>query len=165
MGNNNTKPILGEPEMRKFLFSLIFVLVILPSQTHSENKVEEFPPCLAILEPTKNIPKNARGVALIYNIERKFNDERTSLSVHALHLPKPSSFGNYDGYEVLAYIPKEISWIFSLSPLTKYGETTWTGNLDEVSPVMRPTRIKVRAVNTTTKKTGPIVLEKILKPC
>ena len=151
--------------MRKFLFSLIFVLVILPSQTHSENKVEEFPPCLAILEPTKNIPKNARGVALIYNIERKFNDERTSLSVHALHLPKPSSFGDYDGYEVLAYIPKEISWIFSLSPLTKYGETTWTGNLDEVSPVMRPTRIKVRAVNTTTKKTGPIVLEKILKYC
>ena len=165
MGNNNTKPILGEPEMRKFLFSLIFVLVILPSQTHSENKVEEFPPCLAILEPTKNIPKNARGVALIYNIERKFNDERTSLSVHALHLPKPSSFGDYDGYEVLAYIPKEISWIFSLSPLTKYGETTWAGNLDEVSPVMRPTRIKVRAVNTTTKETGPIVLEKILKPC
>ena len=165
MGNNNTKPILGEPEMRKFLFSLIFVLVILPSQTHSENKVEEFPPCLAILEPTKNIPKNARGVALIYNIERKFNDERTSLSVHALHLPKPSSFGDYDSYEVLAYIPKEISWIFSLSPLTKYGETTWTGNLDEVSPVMRPTRIKVRAVNTTTKKTGPIVLEKILKYC
>lgn len=151
--------------MGKFLSSLIFVLVILPSQTHSENKVEEFPPCSAILEPTKNIPKNARGVALIYNIERKFNDERTSLSVHALHLPKPSSFGDYDGYEVVAYIPKEISWIFSLSPLTKYGETTWTGNLDEVSPVMRPTRIKVRAVNTTTNITGPIVLEKILEPC
>ena len=76
--------------MKKFLFSLIFVLVILPSQTHSENKIEEFPPCSAILEPTKNIPKNARGVALIYNIERKFNDERTSLSVHALHLPNHS---------------------------------------------------------------------------
>ena len=37
--------------------------------------------------------------------------------------------------------------------------------LDEVWPMMRPTRIKVRTVNTTTKKTGPIVLEKILKPC
>ncbi len=151
--------------MKKLLFSLIFVLVILPSQTHSENKIEELPPCSVILEPTKNVPKNARGVALIHNIERKFNDERTSLSVHALHLPKPSSFGDYNGYEVLAYIPKEISWIFSLSPLTKYGETIWAGNLDEVSPVMRPTRIKVRTVNTTTKKTGPIVLEKILKPC
>ena len=55
--------------MKKLLFSLIFVLVILPSQTHSENKIEELPPCSAILEPTKNIPKNARGVALIYNIE------------------------------------------------------------------------------------------------
>ncbi len=150
--------------MKKLLFSLIFVLVILPSQKHSEN-FEELTPCSAILEPTKNVPKNARGVALIYNIERKFNDERTSLSVHALHLPKPSSFGDYDGYEVLAYIPNEISWIFSLSPLTKYGETTWAGSLDEVSPIMRPTRIKVRPVNTKTKKTGPLVLEKIQKPC
>ncbi|WP_332645996.1 hypothetical protein [Lysinibacillus sp. 54212] len=151
--------------MKKLLFNLIFVLVILPSQTHSENIVEEFPPCSAILEPTKNIPNNARGVVLIYNIERQFNDERTSLSVHALHLPKPSSFGDYNAYEVLAYIPKEISWIFTLSPVTKYGETTWAGNLDEVSPGMRPTRIKVRTVNTATKKTGPIVLEKILKSC
>jgi hypothetical protein len=151
--------------MKKLLYSLIFVLVILPSQTHSDNEIEELPPCAAILEPTKNVPGNARGVALIYNIEREFNDERTSLSVHALHLPKPSSLGDYDGYEVLAYIPKEISWIFSLSPLTKHGETTWVGKLDEVSPIMRPSRIKVRTVNTTTKKTGPIVLEKILKHC
>ncbi|PIC64061.1 hypothetical protein CSV79_08360 [Sporosarcina sp. P13] len=151
--------------MKKLLFSLIFVLVILPLQPHSENKVDELPPCSAILEPTKNIPKNARGVALIYTIERKFNDERTSLSVHALHLPKPSSFGDYDGYEVLAYIPEEITWTFSLSPITNYGETTWVGNLDEISPTMRPTRIKVRTINTVTKKTGPIVLEKIVKPC
>lgn len=102
---------------------------------------------------------------LIYNIEREFNDERTSLSVHALHLPKPTSFGDYDGYEVIAYIPEEISWIFSLSPLTKYGVTSWSGNLDEVSPIMLPTHIKVRTVNTTTKKKGPIVLEKTLKTC
>lgn len=151
--------------MKKLLLSLICVLVILPSQTYSEDKTEELQPCSVILEPTKNATENSRGVALIYNIERKFNDERTSLSVHALHLPKPSSFGDYDGYEVLAYVPKEISWIFSLSPFTNNGETTWAGKLDEVSPVMRPTRIKVRTVNTTTKNTGPIVLEKILKPC
>ncbi|CAM5222822.1 hypothetical protein UACE39S_06314 [Ureibacillus acetophenoni] len=151
--------------MKTILFSLIFVVVILPSQTHAENQLADLPPCSAILEPTKNTPKNARGVVLIYNIEREFNDERTSLSVHALHLPQPTSIGDYDGYEVLAYIPKEISWIFLLSPLTKYGETTWAGNLDEVSPIMRPTHIKVRTVNTTTKKTGPIVLEKTLKTC
>ncbi|PID02984.1 hypothetical protein CSV67_05820 [Sporosarcina sp. P2] len=69
--------------MKKMLLSLLTVLVILPSQTHPENKIEELPPCSAILKPTKNVPKNARGVALIYTIERKFTEERTSLSVHA----------------------------------------------------------------------------------
>jgi len=43
--------------MKKLLFSLIFVLVILPSQTHSENKIEELPSCSAILEPKKTYLK------------------------------------------------------------------------------------------------------------
>ena len=35
---------------------------------------------------------NVKGVALIYYIERKFSDKRTSLSIHALHMPIPSRF-------------------------------------------------------------------------
>ncbi|PIC69493.1 hypothetical protein CSV77_13210 [Sporosarcina sp. P16b] len=69
--------------MKKMLLSLVTVSVILPSQIHPVNKIEELPPCSAILKSTKNVPKNARGVARIYTIERKSTDERTSLSVHA----------------------------------------------------------------------------------
>ena len=72
--------------MKKLLFSLIFVLVILPSQTHSENKIEELQSCSAILEPKKNVPKNARGVALIYNIERKLMmNEQVSVFTHFIY--------------------------------------------------------------------------------
>ncbi|MGE8077345.1 hypothetical protein [Peribacillus loiseleuriae] len=143
--------------MKKIILSVIIVLAVLPSITYSESEFKKLPPCAEILEPTKNAPENARGVALIYNIEREFNDKRTSLSVHALHLPKPSSFGNYNDYEVLAYIPEKISWRFSL---IQYDDTSWGGKSDEISPLMRPTQIKVRPISTTTNNTGPVVLEK-----
>ncbi len=142
--------------MRKIFLPVFIVLAIFPSITHSESKFEQFPPCTEILEPTEGVSENTKGVALIYNIEREFNDKRTSLSVHALHLPEPSRFGNYDSYEVLAYIPREISWTF---PLTQY-ENNWVGKWDEISETMRPTQIKVRAINEKTNRFGPIVLEK-----
>ncbi|MCY7580353.1 hypothetical protein ACIGEH_07955 [Bacillus altitudinis] len=126
-------------------------------QTKSESKTKQFSPCAVILEPTKGMSKNVRGVALIYNIERKFNDKRTSLSVNVLHMPEPSQFGDYDGYEVLASIPNEISWTF---PLTKYKKNNWVGKWDEISQTMKPTRIKVRAYNSNTNKFGSVVLEK-----
>jgi len=143
--------------MRKIILSVFIVITALPSITYGERELEMLPPCTAILQPVGKVPKNARGVALIYHIERKFNDHRTSLSVNALHLPKPSSFGDYNSYEVLAFIPQKISWIFSLA---EYGESNWAGNLDEISSTMRPNRIKVRAINTRTNKVGPVVLEK-----
>ncbi|MFB5284467.1 hypothetical protein [Peribacillus sp. Hz7] len=86
-------------QTKKLIFSIVmvFIFAILPSKTYSENVFEKLPPCSTVLEPTKGISDNAKGVALIYNIERAFNDKRTSLSVHALHLPKPSSvFVNID---------------------------------------------------------------------
>jgi hypothetical protein len=100
-----------------------------------------------------------------YNIERKFNDKQTSLSVQALHLPKSSSFGNYDGYEVLAYIPNQISWFFQLYSITKHQETAWIGQEEEISFGFRPTRIIVHAINTSTNKFRPVVLEKIINTC
>ena len=138
--------------MKKVILSVIIGLVIFPLITHSEQLLA----CTVILEPKMDINGNAKGVALIYNIERKFSDKRTSLSIHALHMPKPSSFGNYDSYEVLAFIPNEISWVF---PLTRYTENNWAGIWDEISPTMRPTQIKVRPINSQTNIFGPVVLE------
>jgi hypothetical protein len=143
--------------MKKIIHMIIIALAIFPSTIHAESESENLPPCAEILNPTTGVPENARGVALIYQIERKFNDKRTSLSVHALHMPEPSRFGDYDSYEVLAYIPNEISWTF---PLTKYVENNWVGKLDEISATMRPTRITIRAINSNTNKFGPVVLEK-----
>ncbi len=143
--------------MRKIFLSVFIVLVIFPSITHSESNFEQFQPCTLILEPTKDIPDNTKGVALIYHIEREFKDKRTSLSIHALHMPEPSRFGDYDSYEVLAYIPKEISWTFLL---TQYAENNWAGIWDEIAATMRPTQIKIRTINTKTKRIGPVVLEK-----
>jgi hypothetical protein len=143
--------------MRKIFITLFIVLAIFPSITHSESKIEQFLPCTVILEPTKEFPDNAKAVGLIYNIEREFNDKRTSLSIHALHMPEPSRFGDYDSYEVLAYIPKEISWTF---PLSQYAENNWAGIWDEISANMRPTQIKIRTINTKTKRFGPVILEK-----
>ncbi|KAB2328991.1 hypothetical protein F7731_23870 [Cytobacillus depressus] len=138
--------------MKKIILSLIIVLATSTSIIHSE----QLPACTVILEPKVDIQKNAKGVAIIYNIERKFNDHRTSLGIQALHMPEPSVFGNYDSYQVLAYIPNEVSWIFSL---TRYADNNWVGNWDEISPIMRPTQIKVRPINLKTNNFGPSVLE------
>ena len=142
--------------MKKILLSIILTLCIFPLITLAQGEFKPLPPCTVVLEPIEGISKNAKGVALIYNIEREFKDNRTSLSIQALHMPKPSKFGEYDGYEVLAYIPKEISWAF---PLTQYAKNSWIGNWDEISPTMRPTQIIVRPINSKTNKFGNAVLE------
>ncbi|NRD76640.1 hypothetical protein HPT25_03935 [Bacillus sp. BRMEA1] len=146
--------------MKKIILCVIIVVTAIPSMTFGKTQTGITSPCTEILNPAKGVTGNARGVALIYNYKINFRGNRTSLSVHALHLSKPSSFGKYDGYEVLAYIPKEISWVFKLSPNTEHEETIWVGKEDEISPGYRPTHIKVRAYNTTTNKSGPVVLEK-----
>ncbi|NRD80810.1 hypothetical protein HPT25_26130 [Bacillus sp. BRMEA1] len=146
--------------MKKIIICVIIVLTALPSITFGKERTGITFPCTEILNPAQVVTQNARGVALIYNYKSKFRGNRTSLSVHALHLSKPSSFGNYDSYEVLAYIPKEISWIFNLSPNTEHEETIWVGKEDEISPGYRPTYIKVRLFNNATNKSGPVVLEK-----
>lgn len=56
--------------MGKIILSLMIALAIFPPITHSEL----IPPCTVILEPKVDIQGNAKGVALIYNIERKFSD-------------------------------------------------------------------------------------------
>lgn len=71
-------------------------------------------------------------------------------------MPKPSRLGKYDSYEVLAFIPNEISWTF---PLTRYAENNWVGIWDEISPTMRTTRMKVRTINSNMNEIGPVVLE------
>lgn len=138
--------------MKKIFLSVVIAVAIFPSLTYSE----QYPSCTVVLEPKVEFQGNAKGVALIYNIERKFSDKRTSLSIHALHMPLPSRFGKYDSFEVLAFIPNEISWTF---PLIQYAENNWAGIWDEISPTMRPTQIKVRTINSNTNEFGPVVLE------
>ena len=74
-------------------------------------------PCSIVLEPTDQQLKNAKGVALVYKVQlRPPSFERTNISLLGVHLPDPSSLGDYDGYEGFAFIPNEISWRFKLDP-------------------------------------------------
>jgi hypothetical protein len=49
------------------------------------------------------------GVALVYKVKLTPSFPRTSISIHALYLPAPSSLGDYDRFEGFAFIPDEIS--------------------------------------------------------
>ncbi|HEY4551816.1 MAG TPA: hypothetical protein VIG80_01355 [Bacillaceae bacterium] len=140
--------------MKKWIPLILAAFMIMPVSVKAG---EPIAPCAEILGPTKDAPLNARGVALMYHIKRELNDERTSLSVHALHMPKPSAYGDYDRYEVLANIPNVISWRFNL---TEYAESAWAGKLDEISGGLKPSRIQVRTINSRTNRTGPVVLQK-----
>ncbi len=72
-------------------------------------------PCSAVLEPVNQKLKNAKGAALIYKCSyTRQVSARTNMSILAVHLPQPSSYGSYDGYEGFASKTGEISWRFKL---------------------------------------------------
>lgn len=143
--------------MKIIILIIFFALTNVPTLTYAETDLKQLTPCTEILSPVKGVSENTRGVALIYNIEREFNDQRTSVSIHAVHMPDPSRFGDYESYEVIAYIPNEISWTF---PLIQYEKQNWAGRWDEISATKRPTRLKVRVFNSKTNIPGPVILEK-----
>ena len=79
-----------------------------PSQTNAISM-----PCSLTLEPVDKNLKNAKGVVLIYKVQlHPPSFARTNVSILLFHLPEPSSYGNYDSYEGIAFIPDEISWRF-----------------------------------------------------
>ncbi|MFB5189058.1 hypothetical protein [Alicyclobacillus fastidiosus] len=160
---------------------LFFLLGLQPetawaSNVSQQQRVDVSYPCSVVLNPVNSIP-NARGVALITKVKRRYTDapnsswwERESVSIHADWLPAPSSFGDYDSYEGFAQVQGEISWRFNLTPVhdpqSFIKGITWVGNFYAISyGVPVNTRVQVRLSNSKTHKLGPAVLENTLENC
>ncbi len=123
-------------------------------------------PCSMVLEPIDKKLTNAKGSALIYKVQlRPPSFARTNISILGVHLPEPSSYGNYDSYEGFAFIPNEISWRFRLYPSPEEDSPTWAGRFDEITAKMKNVEVQVRLSNLKTEKLGPSVLSGKMKYC
>lgn len=123
-------------------------------------------PCSLILEPVDKKRKNAKGAALVYKVQlNPPSFARTNISILAVHLPEPSSYGDYDSYEGFAYIPEEISWRFKLYPTPEEYGPSWAGRFDLITADMKSAVVQVRLSNTKTDKLGPSVLSSTMNNC
>ncbi len=117
---------------------LIFITAIHPIETNAITK-----PCSMVLEPPDKNLKNAMGAALVYKVQlNPPSFARTNISIIAVHLPEPSSYGNYDGYEGFAFKPNEISWRFKLFQTLEKNSPTWAGRFDLITAEMENVRFK-----------------------
>lgn len=149
--------------MKKFLlFSLFIVLFTLfPSETDAIKM-----PCSMVLKPMDNNLKNAMGTALIYKVQlNPPSFARTNVSIIAVHLPEPTSFGNYDRYEGFAFKPNEISWRFKLYPTPEQDSPSWAGRFDLITAEMENVHVEVRLSNSKTEKLGPSILGSHINYC
>jgi hypothetical protein len=143
---------------------LSFAVLINPTQTQAVSPISL--PCSLVLNPLNNSYSNAKGVALVYKVKLRAGSPRTSISIHVLHLPEPSSFGDYDSFEGFAFIPDEISWRFKLYPTPEeYAGPTWAGRFDEITAQLENVSIQVRLSNSKTKKLGPVILTNSINFC
>jgi hypothetical protein len=151
----------------KHIIALIVVLITssffntLPVKSNQTYRT----PCSLILEPTSIGTNNTKGVALIYKVKLTPSYPRTSISIHALHLPTPSSQGDYDSYEGFAFIPEEISWRFKLHPTPEVDGPTLAGRIDDISATLNNTTVQVRLANSKTNKLGPAILTGVITNC
>ncbi|KNX34131.1 MULTISPECIES: hypothetical protein [Bacillus] len=123
-------------------------------------------PCSAVLEPVNQKLKNAKGAALIYKVQLyPPSAARTNMSILAVHLPPPSSYGSYDGYEGFASKTGEISWRFKLYPTPEGESLNWAGRIDSISAEMINVKVQVRLSNSKTQKLGPGVLTNNVQSC
>ena len=119
-----------------------------------------------VLEPTDKNLTNTKGTALVYKVQlRPPSMARTNISILGVHLPEPSSYGNYDSYEGFAFIPDEISWRFRLYPSPEKDSPTWAGRFDEITAKMENVEVQVRLSNSKTEKIGPSILRSNIKYC
>ncbi|MCM3540974.1 hypothetical protein [Priestia endophytica] len=149
--------------MKKLILIMFLSIIVIayPTETNASKM-----PCSLTLEPVDKNLKNAKGVGLVYKVQLNPSSfARTNISILAVHLPDPSSFGNYDGYEGFASIPNEISWQFKLYPTPEQDSPTWAGRFDLITAEMRNVKVEVRLFNSKTKKLGPAVLYGNLKSC
>jgi hypothetical protein len=149
--------------MRRFVLVifLISIFVMYPDQTNAINM-----PCSMVLEPVDKNLKNAKGSALIYKVQlNPPSFARTNVSILAVHLPEPSSYGNYDSYEGFAFIPDEISWRFRLYPTPEEYSPTWAGRFDLITSKMKNVEVQIRLSNSKSEKLGPSILTNNIKYC
>ena len=149
--------------MKKLILVMFLSMIVIayPTETTASKM-----PCSLTLEPVDKKLKNAKGVGLIYKVQLSPPSfARTNISILAVHLPNPSSFGNYDGYEGFSSIPNEISWRFKLYPTAEEDSPTWAGRFDLITAEMRKGMVEVRLSNSKTQKLGPAILRGNLKSC
>jgi len=149
--------------MKRFLLASLFIVIfsIYPSETESISI-----PCSMVLNPTDKSLKNTMGAALVYKVQlNPPSFARTNISIVAVHLPEPSSYGNYDSYEGFAFKPNEISWRFKLYPTPETDSPTWAGRIDSITANMENVQIQVRLSNKKTEKLGPSILMNQINYC
>ena len=149
--------------MKNFILviSLIVTFTIYPFQANAITM-----PCSVILEPVDKTLLNAKGTALVYKVQLyPPSFARTNVSILAVHLPNPSSYGDYDSYEGFVFIPNEISWQFKLYPTPEENSPTWSGRFDEITADLENARVQVRLFNLKTLKLGPVILTNNIKDC
>ncbi|MFE7083487.1 hypothetical protein [Priestia megaterium] len=140
----------------------LFIVSTYPLQTHADKM-----PCTIALEPINKNLKNAKGSALVYNVQLGSPPSfpRTNISILGVHLPKPSSYGRYDGYEGVASVPNEVSWKFLMYPTPEDESPTWAGRFDLTTADMKNVKIQIRLPNSKTEKLGPPVLQARMALC
>ena len=149
--------------MKKIILVMLFITFFMtyPPQTNAISK-----PCSLVLEPVDKTLKNAKGTALVYNVQlNPPSFERTNISILAVHLPDPSFYGNYDRYEGFAYIQDEISWRFRLYPTPEEYSPTWAGRFDFITAKMENVEIQVKLSSSKANKLGPTVLTNNIRYC
>ena len=149
--------------MKQFVLGIFMVsiFVICPSYSKATTM-----PCSMVLEPIDKNLANAKGTALVYKVQlRPPSFARTNVSILGVHLPEPSSYGNFDSYEGFAFIPDEISWRFKLYPSPERDSPTWAGRFDEITAKMENVEVQVRLSNSKTEKLGPSILRGNIKYC
>lgn len=140
---------------------LSFIVLVYPYQANASKM-----PCSLILEPIDKHLKNAKGTALIYKVQlNPPSFPRTNISILGVHLPKPSSYGRYDGYEGVASVPNEVSWRFRMYPTPEDESPTWAGRFDLITANMKNVKIQIRFSNSKTEKLGPPILQARMALC
>ncbi|MBS4202181.1 hypothetical protein KHA93_21460 [Bacillus sp. FJAT-49732] len=151
--------------MKHILFVTFLFAIFGSFATIVEATTAPILPCSLVLEPVHKQDRNAKGVALLYKVKLTPSFPRTSISVHALHLPEPSSFGKYDTYEGFAFIKNEISWRFKLYPTPELDSPTWAGRFDDITAIMKGAEVQVRPSNSKIEKLGPPILSNPINKC
>jgi hypothetical protein len=151
--------------VKQLIMTLIFLAIFIFSPENVKGQITPSLPCSLVLEPLNTSYVNAKGVVLVYKAKLTPSFPRTNISIHANHLPSPSSFGEYDGFEGFAFIANEISWRFKLYPTPEEDSPTWAGKIDDITANLENSRIEVRLSNSKTGKLGPAVLSNSINFC